>query len=190
MNIICPMCGAPNGIAAAPSNPDKAFVICRSCKEKTPYLRWRQVGESPQPKSQQAQNEGATQYGGGFKVNPKVVREQMAYLKLLSPAAKRYDLKPGRNVIGRYSASSSADIQIDTADNRHMSREHAVIEVKEVAGKYMYKFSLCKERINRTLVAGQEVAYGESLYLNPGDRLELPDATLVFDVQDADGTIF
>lgn len=190
MQIICPMCGAPNGIAEAPSKPDKAFVTCRACKERTPYLRWRQAGAPVPPKPKPVQTEPITEYGGGLGVKREAVRDQVAFLKMLAPVAKRYELKPGKNVIGRYSPASSADIQIDTADNKRMSREHAVIEVKEVSGKYMYKFSLCKARINRTVVGGQEIAYGDSLYLKPGDILELPDAALVFDVQDPEGTVF
>lgn len=109
--------------------------------------------------------------------------------KLLVPSTgQSYRLKPGRNVIGRKAQSSSADFQI-AGDDKRMSREHLVIEVKKERGKgFVHYISLFKERCNRTEVGRTMLEYGDCIILHHGDKVRLPGAEVKFEIPDGDGT--
>ncbi|MBD5355436.1 MAG: FHA domain-containing protein [Bacteroides sp.] len=100
-----------------------------------------------------------------------------------------YQLHPGRNVIGRKSLRSEADIQIDTAGKRSMSREHIVIEVKKVPIKgFVHYLTLYKEKVNPTYIREEQVLYGDCIILSHGDIIKLPDAILKFEIPDEEAT--
>lgn len=178
----CPKCGFPFIIPNVKIGPSQ-ILTCKACCQSSPYSQWRTWGGG-------TQEEPKTQYGHAPGVNTSACHEEIASLHMTSPSDKIINLKLGRNVIGRYAPSSKADIQIDTPDRNVLSREHAVIDVKEVNGKYIYKFSLYKERVNETKVAGKKIAYGDALYLKPGDIIELPSVIMFFKEPDRDETTF
>ena len=100
-----------------------------------------------------------------------------------------YQLRPGRNVIGRKGAKSGADFQIDTGENRFMSREHIVIEVKKLPSKgFVHYVSLFKEKVNKTSVGDEPLLFGDCIVLNHGDIIKLPDANLKFEIPDDEAT--
>ena len=72
-----------------------------------------------------------------------------------------------------------------------MSREHLVLEVKKVIGKgFVHYASLYKEKVNETMINNELLEYGDSIVLKSGDKLRLPDATIVFEIPDDEGTEF
>lgn len=159
--IKCPKCGKYFALKNEPTDIN-VMVRCLACRESAPYYQLISVKE---------------------EIVSKPPR-QLPVLRLISPTHMVYYLKVGQNVIGRYAASSKADIQIDTTPFKHISREHAVVEVKEVNGNYMCYFSLHKKEINDTYVSNRKVAYGDSVCLTPGDRLLLPDnAVLEYQIE-------
>lgn len=102
-----------------------------------------------------------------------------------------FQLKPGRNIIGRKGQNSDANFQIDTADKRSMSREHIVIEVKKLPVKgFVHYVSLYKEKVNKTSIGNEPLLYGDCVVLNHGDIIKLPDATLRFEIPDGEETDF
>lgn len=163
--IKCPKCGKYFALKNEPTDIN-VMVRCLACSESAPYFQLKSVEEEV--------------------VISKPPR-RLPVLRLISPTNMVYYLKVGQNVIGRYAATSKADIQIDTAPLKHISREHAIIDVKEANGNYMCCFSLHKKEINDTYVSDRKVLYGDSVCLNPGDRLFLPDHTILeyqIEVQD------
>ena len=61
-------------------------------------------------------------------------------------------------------AKSEAGIQIYTADSRAMSREHIVIDVKNVPGKgFVHTLSLYKEKVNPTFIGSEPLVYGDRI---------------------------
>ena len=86
-------------------------------------------------------------------------------------------------------SSFPAKIQIPAGENRRMSREHLVIEVKKISGKgFVHYVSLCKEKQNATFLNEERIAFGDCLVLKDRDVLRLPDATLRFEIPDEEET--
>ena len=87
------------------------------------------------------------------------------------------------------SSKSEAGIQIYTADSRAMSREHIVIDVKNVPGKgFVHTLSLYKEKVNPTFIGSEPLVYGDRIVLTHGDVIRLPDTTLKFELPDEEAT--
>ena len=83
---------------------------------------------------------------------------------------KHYDLQIGENTIGRKASTSDADVQIETND-RYMSRNHAIINVRRLSESQI-KVDLCNSRNkNTTQVNGEIVGFGESIFLHDGDTI-------------------
>ncbi len=107
----------------------------------------------------------------------------------VAETGQSYQLRPGRNVVGRKAQSSSADFQIAVMENKRVSREHLVIEVKKVPGKgFVHYVSLFKEQCNTTLIGRETLVYGDCLILNHGDRIQLPGVTVKFEIPNGEGT--
>ena len=143
-------------------------VTCPVCKQKSPFAAFGR----PSVKN----DDDRTLYSGkvSAKVNIGV---------LVKPdTGESFALKEGRNVIGRKSAASSSDIQIPLPkDMKRMSKEHIIIDVKDVPDRGIVHYaSLYKEKVNPTAVNGEPLAFGECVVLNDGDRINLPDADLMF----------
>lgn len=184
----CPKCGKKLGFKNEPAN--KTLVVrCSACLNTIPYCDLLDVVQTPvvvEDKTENPQDNTNTT----TIVTPASKKNQQAVLRLMSKPGKTYNLKTGKNIIGRAAPTSSADIQIDTAALKRMSREHAVIEVTQYSGRCSYYFSLYKESLNPTAVSGEKILYGDSFILKHGDLLQLPDAVLRFEILDGDGTDF
>ncbi len=186
IQIKCPFDGAVLSVKYQAGIEDKN-VTCPVCKNKYPFTKFRRVTPSVQTQ------EGATEYPDWKKQEEtatELPQENIVIGRLLSlnPYAS-FQLKPGRNVIGRKSANSKADCQVDTGAGRMLSREHLVIEVKRVPAKgFVHYVSLYKENVNKTYVGDEQLRYGDCLVLRHGDVLKLPDVTFKFEIPDADAT--
>lgn len=108
---------------------------------------------------------------------------------LRDPSGEVHTLLPGRNVIGRRSPASTADIQL-APDRRRLSREHLVIEVQRIEGRgFVHTVSLFKEKVNPTAVGDTTLYYGDKVILRHGDIIRLPELDLVFEIPDPDITL-
>lgn len=167
IQIKCPCCGAVLAVKKQPGIESKS-VTCPVCKQKSPFAAFgRPSGKKDEDK---------TVYPGEVSANVN------AGMLVKPGTGERFALKEGRNVIGRKSSVSSSDIQIPLPNEmKRMSKEHIVIDVKDVPGRGLVHYaSLYKEKVNPTAVNGEPLAFGECVVLNDGDRLNLPDADLIF----------
>ena len=90
-----------------------------------------------------------------------------------------YPLEEGRNIVGRKASTSTATVQIETAD-RYMSRQHCSITVttlpdgtkKVVLSNYQNK--------NQTTVDGQPIETGDAIRLTDGNSITMGRTTVVF----------
>ena len=109
------------------------------------------------------------------------------------PAGPSYQLKLGRNVVGRKCEKPPyADFMLPTNSNR-MSRQHLMIEVRKIQGKgFMHYASLCGQKANATFVGDNRLEVGDCLVLNDGDIIRLPDMPDVrvkFEITDGEKTM-
>ena len=175
IKVRCPNDGAVLTIVDQPGI-ERAFVTCPVCKRKMPFKRFKMIEDNVRNDVDDGDDQtrvAATEIG---------CYHCLGVLKDFS-TGDSHKLKLGKNVIGREAADSSADIQLPCDNSRRMSREHLVIQVDgdNVEG-YIFHASLYKEKVNATYVGDAKVEYGDSIILNDGDVIRLPDKTIVFEV--------
>lgn len=193
IQIKCPFCGAVLSVKNIP-DIDKKNVTCPICKQTNRFVNYKLItpnaigGTKPSgnevynsQRSYESSSNEETQYG---PMNFTIGR-----LKLHGSNIS-YQLKPGKNEVGRKSKNSLVDFQIDTGESRRMSRNHLVIEVvKENHKGYVHYVSLSKENVNPTTVNGNPMCYGvDKVILNNGAIIKLPDAELRFIIPDEEAT--
>lgn len=190
IKIKCPFCGSVLSVKEQAGMESKS-VTCPICKQKSPFTTFKSVVDKLQ--------EEKTQYPGREEhTSYRIDDSPTATGKGLNFALGRltggimtnpYQLKSGKNIIGRQAAQSIADCQIPTAPSKRMSREHLVIEVKREPGRgFVHYASLYKERVNATFVNNTLLEFGDRVVLNHGDVIKLPDATVKFEIPDEEGT--
>lgn len=94
-----------------------------------------------------------------------------------------FQLKKGRNVIGRKASSSTADIQI-TDSSCTMSREHFYIDVLVQSGKVLHIMSVCPKAINATMLDNTVLGTADKLMLHNGSLITIASGKvhLVFNI--------
>lgn len=100
-----------------------------------------------------------------------------------------YQLKPGRNIVGRDCATATADIRI-ACPSKRMSREHLCIDVERRGDVYVHIASLCKANVNPTRIGNATLIYGDSIPLTSGAQIHLPDCDIRFVSRNFDNTTF
>lgn len=196
IQIKCPFCGAVLSVKNIPDIESKS-VACPICKHKFPFTQFKRVNQpniNDDPDTEYPGKEEPTSYPHGNRSSEDtelgLMNFTLGVLKIVG-TGKTFQLKPGRNIIGRKGQKSQADFQIDTAEKRMMSREHLVIDVKKVPAKgFVHQVSLYKEKVNKTLIGNEQLVYGDCIILNHGDLIRLPDATVRFEIPDDEGTEF
>lgn len=93
----------------------------------------------------------------------------------LKVAGKKYQLKFGKQWVGRESESSQADIKIPDGSN-YMSRQHAQIELACTAAGITCLYE--ENALNPTMLQGIELIKGDIVYLSPNDCLQLGDVRM------------
>lgn len=188
IKIKCPFDGAVLSVKNQPGL-EKKNVTCPVCKHKYPFTSFRLLT----PKS--APDDSGTEYPGteehtSYAYGPAAGEMNLTLGKLhLVGSGISFQLRPGRNVIGRKGSKSQADFQIDMGEKRAMSREHIVIVVNKVPGKgFVHYISLFKEKVNKTFIGEDQLLYGDCIVLNHGDMIKLPDATIRFEIPDDEAT--
>lgn len=94
---------------------------------------------------------------------------------------QEYELKEGRNVVGRKikTGPSPADVPIDTPDC-YMSRQDAVIMVSALEGGGMKAVLSMYQNKNGLSVDGQRLEPGDEVRLMDGCRITMAETTLTF----------
>lgn len=194
IRIKCPFDGAVLSVKNQPGIESKN-VTCPICKHKYPFTQFKRVlpdSGNEDPDTEYPGGDEHTSYeGNGEKTDIKEdLNNSIGMLKVIGLHSS-YQMKPGRNIVGRKAQKSVADFQIDTAEKRLISREHIVVEVKKVPSKgFVHYASLYKEKVNDTFIGNERLMFGDCIVLNHGDVIRLPDVTLRFEIPDEEGTEF
>lgn len=170
--IKCPICGAILKVQYAPGVEAKT-VMCPVCKKASKYNSFKQISEQ----NNVMEDETETDLGRNNE------ETQVARIGTLiqTGMGRKYELKPGRNTIGRKASTSPATIQIETND-LYMSRDHAEIVVKQNKyGEYMHIFRNSKNK-NDTFVNGQKVENGDELVLYGGEIIKMANTQVRFEL--------
>lgn len=191
IKIKCPFCGAVLNAKNQPGIETKT-VKCVKCKQINKFTNFKRLQPvvSGAPTKRPIQPEELTTektlYG---PMEHRTEESPLGIVRLLGRNIT-YQLKAGKNTIGRKCSSSDADFQIDTGSSRLMSRQHLQIEaVKKGAKGYVHYASLCRDNINTTAINGEPLLYKvDQIILNPGDMINLPDAELRFEIPDEEAT--
>lgn len=149
-------------------------VKCKNCNNVAPFSSYTIL-------PQQMQNEPNTNYGNAQGVEnddnsvvgnaPKTSTPGRLVIPSLNLV---FNLKIGKNIIGRKAQSSSANFQIPCQE-RLMSRDHILIEVKKDETKgYKHILSLNKEHSNPTFINGNRLEYGEKIILCNDNIIKMP----------------
>lgn len=194
IQIKCPFDGAVLTVRYIPGIETKN-VKCPICQHTYLFKDFKRVDKTGVPA-----NRGGIQQGGEEKTsyynveNPNSAASDDAAnftIGRLKGKDQTFQLHIGRNVIGRKGVKSQADFQIDTIDNKMVSREHLVIEVKKVTAKgFVHYVSLFKEKVNNTYVGSEQLLYGDCIVLRDGDVIRLPGIEIRFEIPDEDGTVY
>lgn len=193
IKVKCPFCGV---IGNVPNKPgiEKKNLPCPKCKQVNSFTNYRNAFlkasiESSNKFQVSGNNLKSFIDNTGETTEYGQLNYTLGVLKLTGSGTS-YQLKEGRNTVGRKSNTSKADFQIDTDNHRRMSREHLLIEVvKEKYKGFIHYISLCKENVNPTTVNGNTLYFGvDRMILNNGAIINLPDAELRFEIPDEDAT--
>ena len=195
IKIKCPYCGAVLSVKNQAGIESKS-VTCPICKQKSPFKDFKKIAEKFKDDGEHTQYPGddeKTSYQTSSDPGTDI-RTGLNFTlgRLTCPLLnKPFQLKPGKNVIGRKATQSMADCQIPTESSKRMSREHLIIDIKKVQGKgFVHYASLCKQKINKTYIGNELLEYGDCVVLNHGDVIKLPDAVVKFEIPDDEGTDF
>lgn len=181
LDVKCPWCSAVLRIKLAPGMEGKN-ITCPNCKHTSPFTQFKIIV----PKEE----ESITCFPGGLGNLQTPTKENLIIGRLvIRLSGISYQLLPGKNIIGRKASASTANFQIETGENKRMSREHLIIEVKRVPSiGFTHLVSLYKERVNKTFINSTELLWADTLILQHGDIIKLPDIDLRFELPDEEAT--
>ena len=178
IKVRCPKCGKVLRLADNP-NIDNAVFTCPVCHEKHRVGECQKIVDAP--KTNIACEE--TQYGfasssGGEETQIVGSVPKTNVGVLVDGYGSKYQLGIGLNTIGRKASTSDASVQI-CVDDRYMSRNHAIIEVKNVGGKTLHFFRNGANK-NPSYVNGVLVGESDKIILNNNDRIKLGMTEVIF----------
>lgn len=181
LDVKCPWCSATLRIRQTPGMESKN-ITCPNCKYTSPFSQFKKVIP--------VEEESVTCLPGVEGNITPLAKENLIIGRLIIPfSGISYQLLPEKNVIGRKASASMANFQIETGDNKRMSREHLIIEVKKVPSTgFTHLVSLFKERVNKTFINSTELFWGDTLILQHGDIIKLPDMDIRFELPDEEAT--
>lgn len=187
IKIGCPICGSVLSVQSQPGIESKS-VTCPVCTNRSPFIKFKKIA-SYDEHTEYPDHDDHTQYGNNEDTEGPIAGVNWTLGKFYIPSQNiSYQLKPGKNIIGRKANGSSAQFQI-TCPSKRMSREHLIIEIKKVPGKgFVHYASLYKEQVNATFIGNNQLEYGDCLVLNDKDIIKLPDVECRFIIPDEDGT--
>ncbi len=175
IRIGCPVCGAVLKTIDDKSNQGKS-VTCPVCHKKSPYTSFKMIAP---------QDDEPTQYPEKYASDKE---SSLVGMLQLVTTHDTYPLHLGKNIIGRQATGSTAHIQLPCS-TRRMSREHIIIDVKDIPGKGITHYlSLAKQQVNATYLADTPLSFGDIVILKHNDLIALPDLTVRFLLPDDEGT--
>lgn len=177
IKITCPNCHSVLSIEEAPGISDK-MLSCPICRFRAKVSVFQQQMLSRG--SQNGDDDEPTQVNFG-SMDRTIGR--------LFFGKEEYSLHKGENTIGRKAKSGHAEVQI--SDDRYMSRQHAVITIKEGGSGLEHHLQPTNPK-NPIKVNGQLLQNADVVVLQWGDRLTFGHTELVFDrphVEDEDQTM-
>lgn len=183
IKIKCPNCSMGLAVKKIPGLENKN-ITCPVCKQSSPYSKYKLVSGGGDSKDE-------TVYPKSGEDETDINKDVNYTIGCLNIPGKNTpcSLKLGKNVIGREANSSSADIKVPCEGKNRMSREHIIIEVKKVPGKGLVHYvSMYKEKLNATFINDERIEYGDCMVLKDGDKIKLPDVTIVFQIPDEEKT--
>ena len=160
---------------------DEKLITCPQCKA---VLKVRFRHEAPlEAKTVLAGglNNGETQLGG-MNGATQLASASNAKSCYLCVAGQNYPLAIGLNTVGRKAPSSQASLQIET-DDRYMSRRHAKIEVRNLAGGISQAIISNDQKKNATYVDGQELQSGDAVILRNGSEIIMGKTHVIYKEQ-------
>lgn len=178
IKITCPNCRSALSIANVPGISEK-MLSCPVCRFRAKVSVYQQQAMSRGP--QTTDDEEPTQVNFG-SMDDRTIGS-------LFMGAKEFSLHKGQNTIGRKAKSGHAEVQI--SDDRYMSRQHAVITIKEGGSGLEHHLQPTNPK-NPIKVNGQLLQNADVVVLQWGDRLTFGHTELVFDrphIEDEDQTI-
>ena len=167
-HIVCPSCGTP--------------LIVKFAVQQEPIqepMTAHTFLETPKPSS----NNGETRLAGGLSGATQLYAptpEANADARLMFGGVS-YPLMEGKNIVGRKGTTSTATVQIETAD-RYMSRQHCCIIVKTLPDGTRRVVLSNYQNKNLTSVDGQEIATGDEIRLTNGNSITMGHTTVTFKV--------
>lgn len=194
LRIKCPACGAVLQVLNQPDIESKS-ATCTVCKTRNLIKNYKKVvaqqeehTEYPHGGGSEERTRYQTNYEDSVTETGKGLNVIIGQLRVL-PNGPSFQLQVGRWIIGRKTVNPPhADFGIPT-DNKRMSRQHLVIEVKKILGKgYVHYASLFKAEVNATFIGQSKMAFGDCVVLRHGDIIQLPDKQLRFYLPDDEGT--
>ena len=201
MKIKCPGDGLILTIKYVPGIEDK-FLTCPKCGRKRKISEYINLGDIY---SKNNQNDGTdsdnrsiddgtdsdkTPYDDDSEVSEyKEIKYNSTIGKIvINSTGQTFQLKLGRNVIGRNSPQSTSDFKINCT-TRRMSRNHLVIDVVKESLKGMVHYvSLYKAAVNATFIGQMKLEYGDKIPLKDKAVIKLPDVEATFIIPDEDAT--
>lgn len=170
IRIKCPNCGAVLSVKNMVGLETKT-IPCPICKKPSHFGAYKKA-DAPMPVGV---GEDCTDLGGetSFREKGLVVGKLVAMHN-----KQHYPLCEGVNVIGRKANTSVATIQIVT-DDKKMSRQHAVIEVKKTPKAYIHRLKNHQNK-NATYINLQLLEDGDVVVLNGGEHLKMGETVLLF----------
>ncbi len=193
IQIKCPWCGAVLSVKNR-SDIETKTVTCPVCKQKSAFNQYTLVSQpKPQtplpPVPQNNPYEGTKYSSDSDNFGAQLPALAIGQLILAANGAE-FQLRQGRNVIGRKAPGSVSDIQIETPMSKRMSRQHIVIDVTvDPLQGITHTMSLFKAACNAVTVNGQPMVFGDRIILTPGMIISMPDAILTFQLPDPEKTI-
>jgi len=190
INIKCPMCGCPLKLKNFPGIESKS-IKCSICNQTNKFADFETITSFRDEVTTYTKKTENTI--GIWKDSSDLLGRNplppIGHLEVLG-TNQQFQLKIGRNVIGRKASVSTADFQISpSSGDRKMSREHIVINVTDVPGQgIVHSVSLYKKLVNETFVNGVILDFGCEVILTDRDIIQLPGIELRFLLPDPEQT--
>ncbi len=166
--IKCPTCGTTLEVKNS-KNEDCKVIKCPTCSSQ---LRVR-FQEQPQPSDPGTVIGGSTVSEGERTVIGGNQKFSKAFLVC---DGVRYKLSEGRNIVGRKSDNSTADVQINTTD-RYMSRLNTLITVNKTDQGIVVYIAKYKN-VNPILVGKIELLDGDVVMIRNGESFTMGKTTI------------
>lgn len=173
ISIRCPHCHVGLKVDESKLPPDIETFSCPKCKKSI------LVSFVFKDKKKEIQTDDSET----LILSPELSVDKIGYLKVAEnkyTPAQTILLHEGKNIIGRKSNSSGSSVVITTED-KQMSREHILIEVKKDT-KTQYKHYLSDNNSkNRTLYNSSYLESGEIVVLRNNDQIQIGQTLLIFE---------